>query len=250
MLNRIFSTNSPKAVKADKYGYLNAIHYLAPAELSGVNLCPHASAGCKALCLGWTSGQASMVLNLGSARPQGNSVRQSRLDKARRFMRDRKGYMHDIVRSIELMELKAQRLGKALCIRLNGSSDIAWEGIRCERNGQEYRNVFEAFPHVQFVDYTKNPRRMGLGTPLNYYLTFSRSETNEETCKQLLARGVNVAVVFADVVPETWHGFQVISGDEHDLRHLDPKGGYVIGLTPKGRKAKKDKSGFVVRNAA
>jgi hypothetical protein len=49
-----FAVNSsPKAVKAQAYGYLNAIHYLAPADTSGKNLCPKASAGCKAICLGW-----------------------------------------------------------------------------------------------------------------------------------------------------------------------------------------------------
>jgi len=202
MKNRIFSTDSPKAIKASAFGYLNAIHYMAPADLSGVNLCPHASAGCKALCLGWTAGQAGIVSNLASRRPQGNAARQSRLDKARRFMRDRAGYMRDVVKSIEQAQAKAKRLGKKLCVRMNGSSDIAWEGIACER----------------WID----------GVPGLY-----RS-------------------VFADALPASWHGFVVINGDEHDLRHLDPKAtegnpGYVIGLSPKGRKAKKDVSGFVVR---
>jgi hypothetical protein len=41
----------------------------------------------------------------------------------------------------------------------------------------------------------------------------------------------------------------VIDGDEHDLRHLDGRG-VVIGLSPKGPRAKHDKSGFVIRNAA
>jgi hypothetical protein len=66
-------TSSQKAVKAQAYGYLNAIHYLAPADTSGKNLCPKASAGCKALCLGWHSGQSGMV----SHDAQINNVRQS-----------------------------------------------------------------------------------------------------------------------------------------------------------------------------
>src|SRR6516225_6995724 len=137
MKNRIFSTDSPKAIKASAFGYLNAIHYMAPADLSGVNLCPHASAGCKALCLGWTAGQAGIVSNLASRRAQGNSTRQSRLDKARRFMRDRAGYMRDVVKSIEQAQAKAKRLSKKLCVRMNGSTDIAWEGIACVRNVME-----------------------------------------------------------------------------------------------------------------
>lgn len=52
-----------------------------------------------------------------------------------------------------------------------------------------------------------------------------------------------------DRVPAEWNGMRVIDGDEHDLRHLDPRG-VIVGLTPKGRKAKRDTSGFVVRLAA
>ena len=177
------------------------------------------------------------------------SVRLSRIQKAKRFMRERKEYMRDVVRSIELLEIKAHKLGLNLCVRLNGSSDIAWEGIRCVRKGIEYPNLFAAFPHLQFVDYTKNPRRFERKLPNNYHLTFSRSETNERDCEEVLHNGGNVAVVFAGDKPQGYMGVTVIDGDKHDLRHLDPKGhiGVVVGLSPKGRKAKKDMSGFVVR---
>jgi hypothetical protein len=64
----------------------------------------------------------------------------------------------------------------------------------------------------------------------------------------LLARGINVAVCF-ETKPETWHGFECIDGDTHDLRQLDPRGerGFVVALSPKGGKAKHDTRGFVVR---
>ena len=91
-------------------------------------------------------------------------------------------------------------------------------------------------------------RRLARQLPENYHLTLSRSETNEAACLEALRDGHNVAAVFGDGLPATWHGFPVIDGDQHDLRHLDPRGGYVVGLTPKGRKAKKDTSGFVVRD--
>jgi hypothetical protein len=102
---------------------------------------------------------------------------------------------------------------------------------------------------VQFVDYTKNPRRFERQLPPNYDLTFSRSETNEADAIKVLERGHNVAIVFAGDMPKAWNGYRVINSDEHDLRHLDPKG-VVVGLTPKGNKAKRDISGFVVRQAA
>jgi hypothetical protein len=243
MQNRIFSFNNPKAEKANAYGYLNAIHYLAPFKLGGVgNLCPNASEGCIALCLGWTSGQAGMVSNDADI----NSVRQSRIDKATRFMRDRKAYLRDVVRSIELAERKAAREGYKLCVRLNGSSDIAWEGIKTD----DGRTILERFPHIQFVDYTKSPKRALAHAqgkfPANYSLCFSRSETNEADCIAVLNAGGTVAAVFANGTPHSFLGFPTVDGDAHDLRHLDPRG-HVVALSPKGRKAKKDQSGFVVR---
>ena len=48
-------------------------------------------------------------------------------------------------------------------------------------------------------------------------------------------------------LPKTYLGFRVINGDSHDLRFLDPKG-VIVGLSPKGNKAKKDTSGFVIQN--
>jgi hypothetical protein len=53
--------------------------------------------------------------------------------------------------------------------------------------------------------------------------------------------------VFAGERPSAWQGFPTVDGDKHDLRHLDPRGGFVVALSPKGRIAKKDKTGFVVR---
>ena len=245
MENRIFSMDSTKAIKAQSFGYLNAIHYMAPAAIAGVgNLCPKATAGCLAACLGWYSGQAGMVASDADL----NSVRQSRIDKARRLMQDRAGYMRDVVRSIELAERKATRMGMRLCVRMNGSTDIAYEGIACERDGVKYRNLMDAFPHIQFVDYTKIASRMKRKLPANYHLTLSRNEENDATVADIVAAGGNAAVVF-DKVPSLWNGFQVIDGDAHDLRHLDPRG-VIVGLTPKGRKAKRDTSGFVVRMAA
>lgn len=246
MENRIFSFDSAKAIKAQGFGYLNAIHYMAPADVAGVgNLCPKATIGCREACLGWYSGQAGMVAQDTDL----NSVRRSRIAKARRFMTDRGDYMRDVVRSIELAHDKARRMGLRLAVRMNGSTDIAWEGIACWRHGKPYRNLMEAFPKIQFVDYTKIASRLSRALPFNYSLTLSRTELNDADVVRIVSSGMaNAAVVF-DSVPETWHGLRVIDGDKHDLRHLDPKG-VIVGLTPKGRKAKRDQSGFVVRGVA
>lgn len=245
--SQFLSVDSAKAIKAQSFGYLNGINYMSPASTGGFgNLCSHASSGCLALCLGWYSGQAAYVADLEN---DVNAVRQSRKDKVAMFMNDRATFMIEMVAAIEALIRKAKRMGMRPCCRPNGATDIAWEGIKCTRNGVEFRNVFEAFPEVDFVDYTKNPIRMRRALPANYHLTFSRSETNEADCINVLANGGNVAVVFAGDKPTTWQGFPVIDGDEHDLRQLDPKG-HVVALSPKGSKAKRDVSGFVVRNLA
>ena len=235
MENRIFSIDNPKAIKAQSYGWLNAIHYMAPHNLAGVgNLCPQASEGCKALCLGQYSGAAIYY----------PSVVLSRIAKAKRFMKKRQAYLADIDKAIRLARNKAKREGLKLCVRLNGSTDISWEGLKL--NGQ---SLIDAFPDVQFTDYTKSAKRalaFAQGKlPKNLHLTFSRSENNEAQALEVLKAGGNVAIVFAGNRPAKWNGFTVIDGDKHDLRHLDGKG-VVVGLTPKGSKAKKDISGFVI----
>lgn len=246
---RMFSVDSAKAIKAQGFGYLNGIHYMAPYRLAGVgNMCPKASPACIALCLGWTSGQAGMVTDVASAASQGNSVRASRIAKTQFFMWDRSGYMTELAKQAEKIIRDAAKHGLKPCLRLNGSSDIAWEGIKLYYKGKLYANIFECFPEVQFVDYTKIAARLYRDLPSNYHLTLSRTEANEAECIEALKAGKNVAVVFAGGLPTLWHGFTVIDGDKHDLRHLDGHG-VVVGLSPKGRIAKKDQTGFVVRNA-
>lgn len=245
---RIFSVDDTKSAKAQGYGWLNAIHYMAPGSLSGVNLCPHATPACLAACLGWTSGQAGMVKDKSSVETQGNATRASRIHKAQLFMTQRKLYLSWVVRELEKLIFRADKEGyEGLTVRMNGSTDIAWEGISIERDGVTYRNIMEAFPTVQFIDYTKNHARLSRKLPLNYHLTLSRHEGNHLLALDAVRAGHNVAIVF-DKLPATYEGLTVIDGDKHDLRHLDPRG-VIVGLVPKGS-AKKDTSGFVVRIAA
>ena len=139
--------------------------------------------------------------------------------------------------------------GMKSVFRLNLTSDIAWESIINE----DGVTIFEKHGKTQFYDYTKSFKRMcnflgkpflkGEAFPSNYHLTFSRSEHNDEKCKMVLAMGGNVAVVFRNQLPKTWKGYEVINGDENDLRFLD-KQGVVVGLIEKGM-AKKDSTGFV-----
>ena len=245
---RFFSTDSAKAIKANKFGYLNAINYMAQHESGSTkelrfNLCAHASPGCIALCLGKYSGQAAMVKDLENGT---NAVRESRKAKAQWFMTDRKAFMAEMAQHVGALIRKAERENKKLAVRPNGSTDIPFERVKTD-NGQ---TLPERFPETQFVDYTKNESRiLSKRKPANYHLTFSLSETNKAQAEQVLAAGHNVAVVFGHGQPETFMGYPVIDGTEHDLRHLDPSP-VIVGLDPKGSKAKADTSGFVVREYA
>ena len=196
---RFFSVDSPKAIKAKKYRYLNAINYMAPHKSAGVgNLCSMPPLAASLLCLGRKSGQASMV----SANTNWtNSTRDSRERKARYFMQERQAYMVEMLRHIAAACRTAKRKRIKLCVRPNGSTDIPYEGLRVvimpslaaelsKISGHTVtagaHTIFSAFPNVQFVDYTKNPRRFERELPPNYCLTFSRSETNEADAVKIL----------------------------------------------------------------
>jgi len=138
---------------------------------------------------------------------------------------------------------RAANLGMALAIRLNGTSDIAYEDIPV--NG--HKNIFEAFPEVHFYDYTKRFERLANVFDIpNYHITFSYAETekNHAEAAAALALGVSVSVVMAPL-RDTFMGVKVIDGDDSDVRFWDANT-VVVGLKPKG-KARYDISGFVLR---
>ncbi|MEI8280790.1 MAG: hypothetical protein WCG75_00150 [Armatimonadota bacterium] len=215
-----------KTVKGQKRGFRTGILYLAPSNISGREVCPHASEACRAACL-YSAGRGAF-----------SSVQKARISKTVAYFHDKNAFLATLMDNVASLIKSSQKAKASPCVRLNGTSDISWE-----RTG-----LMERFPGVPFYDYTKNYLRMlaylSGSLPGNYSLTFSRSEINEHQCVDILRRGGNVAVVFRKALPENWNGFRVINGDENDLRFLDPRG-VVVGLVAKG-KAKADVSGFVV----
>jgi hypothetical protein len=226
-LNLLSVGTDAKTSKGEAFGWLTAILYLAPAKQGGRGeVCSHRSVGCTLGCL-YTAGRGKM-----------SNVKKARIRRTQLFFDDVAIFKALLFADIRAFIASCEKEGMRACVRLNGTSDIAWERL----------GVFAEFPTVQFYDYTKSPIRalqFAKGsTPSNYHLTFSRSEANEAQAIGVLHNGGNVAVVFAGVLPLTWRGFEVINGDESDLRFLDKKN-VVVGLKAKGD-AKKDTTGFVV----
>jgi hypothetical protein len=125
---------------------------------------------------------------------------------------------------------------KQFAVRLNGTSDMSPIVYR----NAEGKNVFEAFPDVQFYDYTKVLNRIKLTQQYsNYDLTFSYTGHNWDECVEALNNGVRVAVIFnvkqgrgkfgGDPLPTTFRGYKVIDGDKYDYRVIDAKN-VIVGL--------------------
>lgn len=231
---KLLSTANPKIQKGTKLGYLSFILHLAPADLSGHNTCPKATAGCKAACLN-TAGRGGMFRKGETT----NVIQQARVRKTQLFFADRAAFMAELFTDIKRAVRYAERQGLTPVFRLNGTSDLAWEKYEVVGG----LNIFECFPDVQFYDYTKIIGRK-VAAYKNYHLTFSAADGNDADVARAVAQGMNVTVVF-DRVPETYMGRAVFDADETDLRFLDPKD-VVLGLKAKGR-AKKDTTGFVKR---
>jgi hypothetical protein len=219
-----------KTVKGQGRGYMTAILYLAPADESGYEVCPMASAGCRKACLN-KAGMGAF-----------STVQAARIAKTRLYFEDRAAFMAQLVSEVRAFIRKAIKLGLIPVVRLNGTSDIPWERVPVEGKA----NIMDLFPSVQFYDYTKRHNRRNL--PANYHLTFSLAEDNDSRAAAAATNGANIAVVFrTDNFPATFMGMPVVDGDADDLRFLDGRG-VVVGLKAKGP-AKKDTSGFV-RDAA
>jgi hypothetical protein len=238
---KLLSTGNPKILKGLAQGFNTYILHLAPASLSGYNTCPKATAGCTAACLN-TAGRGGMFKKGETT----NVIQKARIRKTIFFFEERSGFMEWLVADIKLAIKQSTRLGLIPVIRLNGTSDIAWEKYPVMVDGVEYTNIMAAFPDIQFYDYTKVLGRKVKGIT-NYHLTFSAADGNDTDVNRAIFDGYNIAVVFGIKktmpMPESYLGMPVFNGDESDLRFLDPKG-VIVGLYAKG-KAKKDTSGFV-----
>lgn len=234
----MFTSGNPKTDKNLKIESLKKYWIkrlnLAPASISGFNTCASSSVGCRKACL----------------HASGNPVFMSqktlgRVNRTLLYFKERAKFLSMITKEIRNHEKNCKKHNLKPVIRLNTTSDIMWEN----------HQIFDLFPNVQFYDYTKHFKRMIKflrgELPSNYHLTFSKNEANDKEAIEVLKRGGNVAIVFRKELPEYFHSYKVISGDDHDLRFLDDKN-VVVGLkekpalNPETGKKEIDQSGFVI----
>ena len=234
--------NDAKTIKSlEKKGVYTGVLYMAPGDVSGCELCPKRTKGCSEDCL-FTAGHGTYT-----------QIKIGRLRKTYQFLYRRDEFINRLHHEVGLTVKYADKHGFTPAIRLNATSDIAWEVFPVANTP----SIFHANPGVQFYDYTKVVTRLPFSLALdNYNLTFSYAETksNRADAELALDMGVNVAVVF-DKLPETFtigkhKDVRVIDGDETDVRFWDVYDEpVIIGLLPKG-KARKSMNGFVIRDAS
>ena len=200
------------------------------------SICPNAvKNGCAKACL----------VNQGRGRM--NVVYKAREARTHLFWNDRKLFKDTLRGELAKLQRSADRRELTAVARLDGTSDL---GLAWELCGD--------FPRMRFYDYTKvkarawawawatDAQRLVGNLP---HVTFSVGAGNLEDAEKLVATGrINATVVFrlrkGEALPAEWRGRPVVDGDQHDLRFLDPVGGYWIGLHAKGS-AYYDKTGFV-----
>lgn len=231
---------NPKVAKSEKLGILTGVLHLAPADLSGYEVCPMRSAGCTAACL-HTAGNPAYLANKNEAR----------IKRTKAFFEHREAFMNLLVLEMAKHIESAAKQKMEPAFRLNGTSDIVWEktkfnlwpwvGERVNLSSQN-STVLDLFSDIQVYDYTKRYNRKNL--PDNYHLTFSLNEENQKHALAMLEAGTNVAVVFQGKLPSKYLGYEVIDGDIHDYRPQDPSP-VIVGLKAKG-KARSDDSGFTI----
>ena len=195
--------------------------YLAPAKLSGYNVCSHSTPECRLGCLN-TSGRAGIEEFTGTTK-----IHDCRVKKTKLFHEETAFFMLWLIAEIRQAQAKAIRDNFFFSVRLNATSDIDWQKVLVDG-----KTIFQIFPEVNFYDYTKNHLKF-TEKANNYHLTYSYTGRNWNLCEALLQQGFNIAIVFGAKkeieLPQTFYGYKVVNGDLTDYRISDAKG-IIVGL--------------------
>jgi len=168
----------------------------------------------------------------------------ARLRKTILMLTNKKAFVSKLVKELTSFCNYCKKNEVITAIRFNGTSDLPFHSMTMPESAQTIVEYFGEQFNAMFYDYTKSHYKMiqflAGKLPTNYHLTFSYAPERESEAVEILALGGNVAVVFDNKKNDSFVGkrflsHEIISGDDHDLRFLDPQGGYVVGLTKKGR---------------
>ena len=88
---KLLSTANPKIQKGTKLGYLSFILHLAPADLSGREVCPKRTAGCTSACLN-TAGRGGMF-----RKSENTNMIQQGLKAKGRAKKDTTGFVRRVI---------------------------------------------------------------------------------------------------------------------------------------------------------
>lgn len=218
---------------------------LVTDDTLGHTFCLRSVKECRAACLVGTGQNAipfGDVERHGERRDTHNY--RSKIHRSLLLRRHPEAFVALVVKGFHRWRNKAKAGGAIPFGRLNVLSDLPWELICPE--------IFDHFKDIHFYDYTKVPGRGPRARALGYHLTFSWSNPHllDEMVMEMNA-GHNLAVPFfhpdnraasgqcphgRSVLPKSFLGVPVISGDTHDLRPLDEEhplaagGPMIVGL--------------------
>lgn len=204
------------------------IMFVPERGVAGFNLCPMASAGCAAVCLGPHSGKGELA-----------SVQHARMVRTRFALANPHSFAIKVAHELHMAHRKYGRV----LFRPNTTSDIRWEIV-----APDMLAWIGATSWITAYDYTA----WKYGTrdvPTHYHLTYSHKEDRPlSEIRRIVRAGGSVAVAVrlpkSAPAPGTWNGLPVVDGDTTDDRSQD--GASIVILRPKGSAAQHDTSGFVV----
>lgn len=195
--------------------------YLAPADMSGYNVCPN-NKYCRQFCLNASGHNKADILAHGIEESKTN---KARIRKTRLFYENREVFMTIMVMEILKGIEYAKKHNMEFAVRINGTSDLSPELFKY--NGV---CILDLFPNVQFYDYTKVYNRIKLMSKYkNYDLTLSYNGFNWNDCERFMNEGGRAAVVFEGELPKAFKHYRVIDGNTYDMRYMDDNG-VIVGL--------------------
>lgn len=223
--DRYLLSESAKIEKGEAYGYITGVCYMSAfTDIIGLgNTCSHAiKADCFRHCLK-SSGQLG-----------GEVAQEAMKDRLDLLIKNPALFFEILRRENARLDRRAESIGFERAGRMNGTTDLDW--TRITFGGL---TIADHFSNVQWYDYTKNWNlarnyiSKGIHVTLSWYKKLPTTRALES-----LDRGVNLAVVYRDKIPKTQivgdRKIEVISGDNHDLRFLDPRG-VIVGLKYKNQ---------------